>query len=223
MTSRTFRIDRGDHRPRPTSQARAYVYVLPCHGEELLKLGFSRSPLERLQTLHSRYFEFFDLERAFLIETDRVADARRIERLLGNHVAVHSAPAPLVVPRSAAGHTEWYRGAYDALRAHAAELGSGHGYRLHFPLREWLQVQLKLRQPLLYDWSQQQLDGLHYAQQVSPGCAESLAIERVLLNALDAQAALDCLPDAAVPHGVLAWYLTRRNGLAGRSLDESGA
>jgi len=40
------------------------VYVLPCQHDDILKLGFSRDPLLRMQTLHQRYFDFFDLDAA---------------------------------------------------------------------------------------------------------------------------------------------------------------
>ena len=66
-----------------SSVARAYVYVLPCAGEDWLKLGFSRDPLTRLQTLHRRYYEFFDTELAFAIETETVREARALEKRHG--------------------------------------------------------------------------------------------------------------------------------------------
>src|SRR5688572_27713655 len=89
------------------STGRAFAYVLPCRHEDILKVGFSRDPLDRLQTLHPRYFEFFDIDQGLLIETDRVPDARSIESFLKAQLQEHQAPAPLVIPRSAAGHTEW--------------------------------------------------------------------------------------------------------------------
>ena len=48
--------------PQFASRGRAYVYVLPCRDEDLLKLGFSRDPFTRFHTLHRRFYEFFDLE-----------------------------------------------------------------------------------------------------------------------------------------------------------------
>ena len=96
-----------DSPTRPASAGRAFVYVFPCRHEDILKLGFSRDPLLRMQTLHQRYFEFFDIERAFLIQTDMVRDARRIEREFGDAIVAHRAPAPRVVSNAAGGHTEW--------------------------------------------------------------------------------------------------------------------
>ena len=119
MAETTGHIDDIDRPWRPASVGQSFVYVFPCHGEDILKLGFSRDPLNRLQTLHQRYFEFFDIDRAFLIQTDRVREARAIEHSLKIELALHNAPAPLVVERKAGGHTEWYRGASIRLR-HAA-------------------------------------------------------------------------------------------------------
>lgn len=186
------------------------MYVVPCHGEELLKLGFSRNPLQRLQALHARYFDFFDLDRAFLIETDRVKDARRIERLLAGRIQVHGAPAPLLVPRSAAGHTEWYRGAYTTLQEAAANLGSGQGYRVHAPLRVWLHAELERQRHLLFDWSRHQPEALAYATLLAPGGAEAVTIERVLRNALDAHVAMGGAIGTWVPATVAAWHARGR-------------
>ena len=41
---------------------RSYVYLLPCRDADLAKIGYSRSPLQRFQTLHPRWFEYFDLD-----------------------------------------------------------------------------------------------------------------------------------------------------------------
>ena len=102
-----LRIDTREPGNRGPSRGRCYLYVLPCAYEDILKLGFSRYPLARMQTLHPRWFEFFDLDRAFVIETDTVREARDLELGLGGVIAEHNAPAPLVIRRQAAGHTEW--------------------------------------------------------------------------------------------------------------------
>ncbi len=103
--------------PRFASRGRTFVYVLPCRDEDILKVGFSRDPLQRMRSLHARFFEFFDLDRALLIECEHLRDARRIERLFITTFAEHRAPAPLVVPLAAAGHTEWYRGIHPRVTA----------------------------------------------------------------------------------------------------------
>ena len=65
--------------PRSLSKGRAFACLLPCRQEDIAKIGFSRDPLIRVHTLHRRYFEFFDLDRAVLVAPDQVRDARRIE------------------------------------------------------------------------------------------------------------------------------------------------
>ena len=82
---------------RAPSEGACYLYVLPCAYEDLLKLGFSRQPLARMQALQPRWFEFFDLDRALLVETDTVREARRLELDFGRRLRAHGAPAPLTV------------------------------------------------------------------------------------------------------------------------------
>ncbi len=67
------RIDPREPGNRGPSRGRCYLYVLPCAYEDLLKLGFSRDPLDRMQALHPRWFEFFDLDRR---RTCRIAHVR---------------------------------------------------------------------------------------------------------------------------------------------------
>lgn len=43
------------------SEARRFVYVLPCLIEDWLKFGFSRDPLQCVRAPHCRSFEYFDL------------------------------------------------------------------------------------------------------------------------------------------------------------------
>ena len=94
--------------PRFASRGRTFVYVLPCREADILKVGFSRDPLDRLRTLHRRFFEFFDLDRGLLIETDHLRDARRIERLFITTFAEDRAPAEQPSERSAGLHG-WLR------------------------------------------------------------------------------------------------------------------
>ena len=107
--------------PRFASCGRTFAYVLPCREEDILKVGFSRDPLDRFRPLHRRFFEFFDLDCGLLLHIDHLRDARRIERLFIDTFADCHAPAPLVVPVAAARHTEWLRGVspqVDALARH---------------------------------------------------------------------------------------------------------
>ena len=85
------------------SRGHCYLYVFPCAWEDHCKLGFSRDPLSRMQALHRRWFEFFDLDRGLLVETETVRDARDLELELRRPLAEHNAPAPMTVRREAAG------------------------------------------------------------------------------------------------------------------------
>src|SRR3970040_2074179 len=124
---------------RTLSAGSCHLYVLPCMYEDILKLGHSRDPRVRMQTLHPRYFDFFDLDRAALVRTDTVREACALELKLGRTIKLHNAPSPLVVRRAAAGHTEWYRGALQQLSEEADALERA-GYAVHRGLRPWLRA-----------------------------------------------------------------------------------
>ena len=192
--------------PRFASRGRAFAYVLPCRDEDLLKVGFSRDPLQRMQTLHSRFFDFFDLDRAFLIATDSVRDARRIERRYIETFADRRSPAPLVVPDAAAGYTEWYRGAYADAEAIARTLAAEEGFTLHAPLRDWLHVLFRERSALLYAWSAKMLEAIEYERFNAPPSHAPSTLERALRDALDCfdELAIDIEP--LVPEPVFRWY-----------------
>jgi Meiotically Up-regulated Gene 113 (MUG113) protein len=192
--------------PRFASRGRAFVYVLPCRDEDLLKVGFSRDPLQRLQTLHPRFFRFFDLDRALLIATDTVRDARRIERRYIATFAEQRSPAPLVVPDAAAGYTEWYRGVYPEAFAIARELGESEGFIVHAPLRAWLRDVFEDRAALLFAWSSRMLEAIEYERFNAPPAAASNAYERALRDALDCFDELGIAIEPLVPEPVLAWY-----------------
>ncbi len=138
------------------STGRSYVYVLPCDGEDILKLGFSRDPLQRLRTLHRRYFEFFDLDAGFLVQTDSVRDARAIERRWAAQLVEHGAAMPLMIAAGAGGHTEWYRGALPALLRAANEAESA-GFIVHRPLRHWLATNLRAAGTHAWEWARHAL------------------------------------------------------------------
>lgn len=189
------------------SEGLCYLYVLPCAYEDLLKLGFSRSPLQRMQSLHPRFFEFFDLDRAVLVETETVRDARRLELELGHRLAAHGAPSPLTVRREAAGHTEWYRGAYTQLNAEAARLRES-GYTVHAPSRTWLRGELARSTDVLFDWGAAVLDAVQGepAQLDTPALA---TLRRRVLDRLDAFEALDIPVIDHVPPALAQWYSAR--------------
>jgi hypothetical protein len=204
------RIDTREPGNRGPSRGRCFLYVLPCAYEDILKLGFSRDPLDRMQALHPRWFEFFDIERAFAIETDTVREARDLELGLGGVIAEHNAPAPLVIRRQAAGHTEWYRGAYGLLEDTARTLAAG-GYLLHASLRPWLRHALTTRSDLLFSWSLAMLSP-EALEVVAPGTDPPLMpAQRAVRDAIDAFVALDIDVEPLLPPDVWVWYRSARH------------
>ena len=199
MNARSFNPDQSG---RSASVGRAYVYVLPCRHENILKLGFSRDPLERMAAFHPRYFEFFDMNRTFAIELDKVSEARRMERFLAAPLHEHRAPAPLLVRDAAAGHTEWYRGAYGLLEQQGRR-AQHEGYILHFPLKRWVRDQLEIRSELLFDWSQRVLDEI--ALDGSVESLDSAPLRQTLTDAVDALVAFKLPPERYVPTTVIEW------------------
>ena len=194
-----------DH-PRFASRGRTFVYVLPCRDEDILKVGFSRDPLDRFRTLHRRFFEFFDLDRGLLIQVDHLRDARRIERLFITTFAEYRAPAPLVVREAAAGYTEWFRGVSSPAEALAREVCADQGFALHAPLSSWLRERFAERSALLYGWSARMLEALEYEYFNVPAAARSGQGEKALRDALDICAALGMDLQALVPTQVFDWY-----------------
>ena len=134
----------------------ACLYVAPSAGEDIAKIGFSRDPLQRLQTLHRRWFEFFDLADGFVVAADTVRDARRLERRLITALVQHRANAPLTISARAGGHTEWFRGAGSLLRTAADELAAS-GFVVGRPLRQAFEAPMREHARALYEWSQQAL------------------------------------------------------------------
>ncbi|MFC3816126.1 GIY-YIG nuclease family protein [Lysobacter sp. GCM10012299] len=200
-------------RTRASSEGASYLYVLPCAGEDLLKLGFSRHPLQRMQALHTRYFEFFDLDRAFLVETETVRDARDLELALGHAIALHSAPMPLLVREAAGGHSEWYRGAGEVLASEISALAV-RGYTVHDPLRPWLRRELLRGREDLFTWASTLLDGLAGEPEWLDQ-PQTAALRQHALDTLDAYAAVD-IPVADVLPDLLARWYRDATGNAGR-------
>lgn len=192
--------------PRFASRGRTFVYVLPCRDEDILKVGFSRDPLDRLRTLHRRFFEFFDLDRGLLIQADHLRDARRIERLFITTLAEYRAPVPLVVREAAAGYTEWFRGVSLPADALAREVCADQGFALHAPLSSWLRERFAERGALLYGWSARMLEALEYEYFNVPVAERSGQGEKALRDALDAFAALGMEIRTMVPTQVFDWY-----------------
>lgn len=126
------------------AQGRACLYVFPCAYEDFAKLGMSTDPLARLQAFSPRYFEFFDLERAWLVEAESVREARGWETRWKRRLRQHAAPAPLLVPKAAAGHTEWLRGAEEAL-VRTRDSFVAEGFTVHDGLVAWVRQRLQAR------------------------------------------------------------------------------
>lgn len=191
--------------PRFAPKGRAYMYVLPCRDEDLLKIGYSRDPLQRFHSLHRRFYAFFDLERGLLIETERTAQARRIERRLLTTWVDRRAPAPLVVRAAAAGDTEWYRGIHAEAAALAQQIAQEEALPLHQPLRAWLAATLAPRADALYDWSERMLIAAREeAAYVPPG--EAGPVARALLDTLSLCEGVGLALEHRLPASVLDWY-----------------
>jgi Meiotically Up-regulated Gene 113 (MUG113) protein len=180
-----------------------FVYVFPCTWEDHCKIGFSRDPLSRIQALHYRWFEFFDLDRAVLVETETVRDARDLELELRRPLAMHNAPAPLTVRKEAAGHTEWFRGAFSQLEQ-AIRLLEQRGHAVHAPLRIWLRSALLTRSDRLYAWTQAQL-----SPDELDGSAGPTPTQRIVRDTLDAYAALSIELEPLLAPEVIRWYRGR--------------
>ena len=200
-----FEQDPDDRPWRPAAAGPSFVYVLPCLGEARLKLGMSRDPLSRLQGLHPRWFDFFDLDAARLVQTDSVREARAIETRLKRALRAHNAPAPLRVSHAAGGHTEWFRGALDDLEQQTASLRVA-GLRVHAPARPWLREALQARAGLLFHWTERMLEAIDPDFAPPLASRAPTALERTLRDALDAYAALDLDPEPRVPAAVLRWW-----------------
>lgn len=194
----------GDPVWRVASRGRCHVYVLPCREADVLKIGHARDPLQRLRALHRRWFEFFDLERGLSIETERVADARRIERELQKRAIEHAEPAPLSTRAAAGGRTEWFRGAHPLTRDAALAIAASGGHALHEPLGAWVRQRL-LAWDGWFDWSLAALQRIEYLRH--HGDARTLALhERSLRDALDAAVTVNADPGNQLPSAVRDWY-----------------
>lgn len=199
------RIDLREPHAGTRSTGLSHVYILPCAYEDLLKLGFSRDPLARVDSLHARYFEVFDLDRGWLVEAESVADARRLELRLRRPIVAHRAPPPLTVRAAAGGSTEWFRGAYPAL-AHATEILGAEGFRVHAPLRTWLCSAFEARTDRLYAWAEQAVPWLGGATRAA-ALPASLARVR---DTLDACVYFGIAPRRVVSDAVADWHAALR-------------
>jgi hypothetical protein len=179
------------------SRGPAWLYVLPCAYEDLLKLGFSRDPLARMQSIHPRWYEFFDLDRAMAVQAETAREAQAMETRYKQMLVEHSAPAPLIASAAAGGNSEWYRGAYAALDLIADELVEA-GYIAQRPLRPWVRERLLASADRLYSWTRLlTADDLEDSQSIAP---------RLVRNVLDAYRALGIELAPWLPSEIYAWH-----------------
>ena len=180
-----------------SSRGPAYLYVLPCAYEDLLKLGFSRDPLARMQAIHPRWYEFFDLDRAMAVQAETAREAQAMETRYKQLLVEHNAPPPMIASAVAGGGSEWYRGAYAALDLIADELVDA-GYFAHRPLRPWIRERLLGTADRLYSWTRLlSADDLDDAHNPAP---------RLVRNVLDAYVALDIELAPWLPSDIYAWH-----------------
>jgi hypothetical protein len=195
------RVTRSLPLPSSARGGPAYLYLLPCLGEDLLKLGFSRDPLSRMQSLHPRFYEFFDLEQGCAVQTETVHDARRLELSLARRLRAHSAPSPLTIRAAAGGASEWYRGAQPTLLAEFDALRR-LGHRL-VELSTLVRAGLMAQAADLYAWSSL----LSPAELEARGAlARTTAAQRHVVDVLDGYlaCAIDVRP--LLPAAAADWH-----------------
>lgn len=141
-----------DHMP---NDGRCYTYIFPCAWEDHCKIGFSRDPLDRITSLHRRWYDAFDVDRIVLLETDSVRESRDLELRLRRPLTAHNAPPPSTMRVEAAGLTEWFRGVSGALQSAVNSLAT-EGFRVHQG-RAWMAVELSARSDTLFEWTLAQL------------------------------------------------------------------
>lgn len=183
-----------------------FVYVLPCQGEDLTKIGFTHDPVQRFRSFHPRFFALFDLQQGMLIETSRLRDARRLERLLIERWPECRASAPLLVSEAAGGHTEWFRGIAGEVDAFARRVAERYGYTVHAPLHDWLRSRFAECADQLYEWSSRMLEMIEWQALNALPEALDTRYAKTLGDTLDACSALDMDLARLVPPEVLAWH-----------------
>ena len=191
---------------RAVRSGRTFVYVLPCLGEDLTKVGFTHDPIQRFRSFHPRFFALFDLDSGLLVETGRLRDARRLERLLIERWPACRAPPPLLVSDAAGGGTEWFRGIAGEVQAFALRVADRDGYTVHAPLRRWLRIRFDERADQLYEWSSRMLEMIAWQALALPLDIRDVRYAQVLGDTLDACRAVDMDLASLVPPDVLAWY-----------------
>ena len=175
----------------------AFVYVVPARFEDILKIGFSRDPAHRIRSFHSRYFEYFDLERGFLITANDEKDARRIERVLALRFAEHRTHAPLVIEQAPGGSTEWYRGALPLVLQASNRIVDEGGYSPLISVAARIREQLLREREHLYEHATAVID----ATDALGDDARANEIAEAFRNSLDAFRAFAITVDEYLPAG----------------------
>jgi len=180
----------------------AFLYLFPCAGEDLIKLGISRDPLARVRSLAPRWFEFFDLDQALLLQADLLAEAQAWETALKRSLREYNAPAPLLSVAAAGGHTEWFRGAQHDIRTHMDAMAA-QGFRLH-PARPWLREAVRGGGEDPYGRAEAIWQAMLDAGIESESSRHPFA--RTLRDLCDEQVALGLPLDARVPPAIAEWH-----------------
>ena len=190
---------------RTLYSGRSYVYALPCRDSDCLKIGFTREPLARMRALHERYFEFFDLDRAALIEVEHVRDARAIEKQLKSMCAANLATEPLVVQSRAGGKREWFSGVGPIVEEAMQACAARTGFPYHPSCAIWLRERWIEQRDVLYSWSLHAFEVIEYLHfNADPAAHPTPA--RALINTLQACEAVGMPLADHIAEPVLAWY-----------------
>lgn len=185
--------------------AHAYLYVFPLHAEDWLKVGMSTNPLRRAQEFHRRFYDVFDLSRAFLIETESARDAAALEGRFRDEFSAHRSAMPLSIRQEAGGFTEWYRGAHPALLAAARELAS-EGFNLIEPSIGWFARALDAERPTLHAWASALLRECLLDPDDALCDPLPQAAAAALRDAVDAFRSLGLDVDEQLPRALQSWY-----------------
>ena len=170
---------------------RAFLYVLCLSGpEDILKIGISQNPFMRWSAFHPRWFEAFDLEHSLLVETETRGDAQSLETQMHRTLNAHRCPIPMTMRQQAGGETEWYRGAYSAIRRIVEDLGA-QGYVVHHTATPWLVAVMREQQDTLVGL-------IHQAHSDAEAGWLTSMQRQALFDLLDAHRALD-------PGVAMAW------------------
>lgn len=184
--------------PAPTDyRGRAFLYVLVAAGpEDLAKVGLTHDPLQRWSSFHPRWFEAFDLDHSLLVETESRADAQALETGLHRYLLEHRCPMPATMRIAAGGRTEWYRGAYPAIRRHLQAQAAG-GHVVHWQARTWLADAMRKQREQLFETLHAALAD-HHAGWLQP------AQRQAVRDLVDAHCAFDATLLQHLPTGLVA-------------------